>query len=343
MRQFEPEVQSLIDRSVRRGMAVWSEVRRVAERYGNLTADAVAECLQSAGVRFADERDLEITPHTNVLLNELSLVELVSICLQLPVAPRVLRRLHEHVFRRSYELDLQRLEYLDSDHAFFYLTPPLNRLQRTIRRLFDSGQIPFAQYWREGDRRTDRNYLKGLIADPAFTARVLPQIREHYLRLMPVSLLMCWIQATGERAPSMMDVIQAGLAQDGDVAVRQVLLSDRPSSARSALKSRRDVCFSCPPNRLCRPLQGVDDQYSILMAYRSTTLDGLVASEYTGRALGDCLLEDTLIAKFFVPYSLATRHKAFMLGLDILGPSSAVLRKNVGKYCPKVDVWCAMV
>lgn len=338
--EFHAEVQFLIDRSIRRGTATWNEIAQVGEKHGEFTAEAVVDRLNTAGVHLADEQDLGVTPQTNVLLNDLTLTELVSLCLQLPITEKARRRSYRHVLkRRSYQLDLARLEYLDSDYEWCYLAPSLNQLQRSIQHLFKSGHIPFAREWQEGDNRTNLKYLQGLIAHQAFAAQVLPRIRQHYLALKPVRFLLSWIQATGDLAPTMADIIRAGLVKDGEDTVRRVLLSDQPSTAESALKSRRDVCFSCPPWQRCQPLQETGDPYQVLTGYRSTNLDLLLASRYPTRSLGDCLLEDELMAKFFVPYSLVVTSKKFMMDIGILDLSSAIARKNAGKYCPKADLW----
>ena len=198
MREFGVEVQYLIGKSIRRGTAIWSEIARVSEEYGDLTADTLAETLHEAGVQLIEEQDTGITPRTNALMNDLTLVELVSLCLQLPVVPKTPRRLHQHVLKqRSYELDLSRLDYLDSDYEWYYLAPAFNSLQRSIRRLFDAGEIPFARDWQNGDRKTNPDYLKGLIVHSAFAERILPKIRVHYLGLRAVRLLVGWIKATG--------------------------------------------------------------------------------------------------------------------------------------------------
>jgi hypothetical protein len=340
MKEFSDEVQYLIGKSIRRGTVTCSEIAEVAEADGSFTADVVAEKLHQAGVHLVQDRDLDITPQTNVLMNNLTLVELVSLCLQLPVAPKTPRRLHQHVLkRRSYELDLKRLGYLDSDYGWYYLAPAFNSLQRSIRYLFKSGEIPFARDWAEGDRKTDLTYLKALITHPTFTARILPKIRQHYLGLREVKLLISWIQATGELMPTMADIIQTGLKQDGADTVRLLLLSDQPSTAESALQRRRDVCFSCLPQQRCQPLRALADPYQVLMEYRSTTLEALIITRYPELSMADCLLEDRLLVKFFAPYSLVVNTKGFMIDIGLLGASSAILRKNAGRYCPLEDKW----
>jgi len=327
-----------LEKCIRRGTAAYSGIREVGERYGADHADVLAEELSAAGVRLVDEKDITISPRTNVLMNDLRLVELVSLALWLPVAPKVRRRLHRDVVqRRSYELDLKRLDYLDSDYEWYYFSPSFNRLQRAIRRLFDSGQIPFAKEWR--NRKDDMAYLKGLMAHPLFTERILRRIREHYLGLREVRLLVRWIEATEKPAPVMVDIIQAGLSEDGPKLVRGVLFSNQASTADSALRKRRDVCFSCPPEKRCLPLQNADDPYDILVEYRYSDLDTLLTRKYQGTTWTDCVVKDWLIAKFFLPYSLVVSAKRWMLGLSILGKSQ-MLNKSHGKYCPRVDVWC---
>ena len=333
-----PDVRYFLEKCIRRGTAAYSGIREVGERYGTDHADVLAEELSAAGVRLVDEKDMMISPRINVLMNDLRLVELVSLALRLPVAPKVRRRLHRDVIqRRSYELDLKRLDYLDSDYEWYYFPPSFNRLQRAIRRLFDSGQIPFAKEWR--NRKDDIAYLKGLMAHPLFAERILPKIREHYLRLREIRLLVHWIETTDKPAPAMVDIIQAGLNEHGAELVRGMLFSNQASTADSALRSRRDVCFSCPPSRQCLPLQGVDDLYDVLNEYRHSDLDTLLARRYPGEAWTDCLVKDWLIAKFFLPYSLVVSAKRWMLDLSILGKSQ-MLNKSHGKYCPRVDVWC---
>ena len=333
-----PDVRYFVEKCIRRGTATYAELLEVSKRYGTDYADALAEELNVAGARLLDRKNVVISPQTNVLMNDLRLVELISLALRLPVAPKIRRRLHKGVIQqRSFELSLKRLDYLDSDYEWYYLSPSFNRLQRAIRRLFDSEQIPFAKEWR--NQKANHAYLKGLMTHPLFAERILRRIREHYLELREVRLLVRWIEATGKPAPVMVDIIQAGLNEHGAELVRGVLFSNQASTADGALRSRRDVCFSCPPARRCLPLKDVNDPYGILMEYRYSDLDTLLARRYPGAAWTDCLVKDWLIAKFFLPYSLVVSAKRWMLGLSILGKSQ-VLNKSHGKYCPKADVWC---
>ncbi len=335
-----PDVRYFIEKCIRRGTANYTEIREVSEWYGIDQADELIEELNAAGVRLVDEKDVVISPQTNVLMNDLKLVELVSLALRLPVAPKVRRRLHRGVIQqRSYELNLKRLDYLDSDNEWYYLSPPFNRLQRAIRRLFDSGQIPFAKEWRSDEKKENLDYLKGLMYHPLFAERIVPKIREHYLGLREVRLLVRWIEATGKPAPAMVDIIRAGLNEHRPELVRGVLLSSQASTADSALKSRRDVCFSCPPEKRCLPLQDVNDPYDILVEYRYSDLDTLLARRYPGEAWTDCLVKDWMVAKFFLPYSIVVSAKQWMLSLFILHNRSQVLNKGHGQYCPKLDVW----
>ena len=333
-----PDVQYFMEKCIRRGTATYTEIREVSMRYGTDYADDLVEKLNAVGGRLVDQRDVVISPQTNVLMNDLKLVELVSLALQLPVAPKVKRRLHRHVVQqRSYELSLKRLDYLDSDYEWYYLSPSFNRLQRAIRRLFDSGQIPFAKEWRS--KKEDLVYLKGLMAHPLFAERVLSKIREHYLDLREAKFLVRWIEATEKPAPVMVDIIQAGLNEHGPKLVQGVLFSNQASTADSALRNRRDVCFSCPPERRCLPLQNVDDPYDILVEYRYSDLDTLLTRRYPGKAWADCLVQDWMIAKFFLPYTLAVTAKRWMVGIALLNNASVVLDKSHGKYCPKDDKW----
>jgi len=344
MQEFDDTVQYFVDKSIRRGTATWGEITRIGGEYSDLTVDILTQTLHNAGVQLVQDQDVSITPETNVLMNDLTLVELVSLCLQLPVVPKTPRRLHKHVLKqRSYELDLKRLDYLDSDYEWYYLSPPFNRLQRIIHHVFDSGEIPFAEEWQGGDRKANPQYLKGLIAHPAFTARISPKIREHYLGLREVRLLVNWIQATGKAIPTMCDIVRAGLERDGAETIRHVLLSDQPSTADSVLEGRKDVCFSCPPQQRCWSRQSTTDPYALLIEYRSATLASLLASRYPGKNLSDCLVEDWLIAKFFLPYSIVVSAKQWMLDLHILHDRSLILNKSHGKYCPIADTWCCVV
>ena len=336
--EHTPDVQYLMEKCIRRGTATYTELLEVGGRYGTDHVDALAEDLNAAGVQLVDEKDVTISPQTNVLMNDLRLVELISLALRLPVVPKTPRRLHKGVIQqRSYELSLKRLDYLDSDYEWYYLSPPFNRLQRTIRCLFDSGQIPFAKEWKS--KKENLAYLKGLMMHPLFTKRVLSKIREHFLSLREVKLLLRWIGATDKPAPVMADIIQTGLNEHGPELVRGVLFSNQASTADGALRKRRDVCFSCPPEKRCLPLRDADNPYDILVEYRYSDMDTLLAKKYPGTAWTDCVVKDWLIAKFFLPYSLVVSSKRWMLDLSILGESQ-MLNKSHGKYCPRVDVWC---
>ena len=83
-----PDVQYFVEKCIRRGAATYTEIREVSEQYGTDYADALAEELSVTGVQLVDERDIAISPQTNVLMNDLRLVELVSLALRLPVAPK---------------------------------------------------------------------------------------------------------------------------------------------------------------------------------------------------------------------------------------------------------------
>lgn len=333
-----PDTRYFVEKCIRRGTATYTELREVGERHSDEYADVLAKELVAQGVQLVDEQDMVISSHTNVLMNDLRLVELVSLALRLPVAPKIRRRLHKDVIQqRSYELDLKRLDYLDRDYEWYYLSPAFNRLQRAIRRLFDSGQVPFAKEWR--GKRENVMYLKGLMAHPLFAKRILSKVREHYLNLKEVRLLMHWIKATDKPAPVMVDIIRAGLNEHGPEWVRGVLFSNQASTADGALRKRRDVCFSCPPEKRCLPLRDADNPYDILVEYRYSDMDTLLAKKYPGQAWTDCVVKDWLIAKFFLPYSLVVSAKRWMLGLSILRKSQ-MLNKSHGKYCSRADVWC---
>lgn len=131
---------------------------------------------------------------------------------------------------------------------------------------------------------------------------------------------------------------QAGLNEEAEL-VREVLFSNQASTADGVLKSRRDVCFSCPFERCCLPLQNVNDPYDTLVEYRYSDLDTLLAKRYPGEAWRDCLVKDWMIAKFFLPYTITVTTKRWMLRLALLGNVSTVLDKSHGKYCPKEDRW----
>lgn len=333
-----PDIQHFIERCIRSGIAALGELRDTCERYGAGFEDAVAEELSAAGVRLVDEKDMTISPQTNVLMNNLALAELVSVALRLPAVPKIQRRLYRDIMRaRSHELDLTRLGYLDSDQDWYYLSPSFNRLQHSIRRLFDSGEIPFAKEWR--GKEENEGYLRGLMAHPRFADRVLPQIREHYLRLRGVTLLARWIRSTGKSAPVMVDIIQAGLNEAGPERVRQMLFSEHASTAHGALRNRRDICFFCRPERRCTPLQNVKDASDALMEYRYSELGALLSTRYPGLSFDQCLLRDGLVLKFFVPYSIVVSSKSFMIDVGCLDSCAPILRKNVGKYCPYADTW----
>ncbi|MEA3375773.1 MAG: hypothetical protein U9R72_06200, partial [Chloroflexota bacterium] len=134
--KFAPDVQYYTEKCIRRGVATYAEVHEVGERYGIAYRDSLVEELRAAGTRLVTEDEVIISPRTNVLMNNLRLVDLVSLALQLPAVPQVRRRLHKGVLQqRSYELNLKRLDYLDADYEWYYLSPSFNRLQRAIRRL----------------------------------------------------------------------------------------------------------------------------------------------------------------------------------------------------------------
>jgi len=177
------------------------------------------------------------------------------------------------------------------------------------------------------------------MAHPLFTERILPLIREHYLGLREVRLLVGWIMATGKEAPVMVDIIQAGLQKDRPDLVRGILFSNQASTADSALRNRQDVCFSCPPERRCLPIQNLDDPYNILAEYRYTDMDTLIVKRYPGLSFERCIACDLLIIKFFVPYSIVVTGKKFMTDIHCLRESTTLLHKNTGRYCPYHDEW----
>jgi hypothetical protein len=314
------------------------EIREASENNGIMATDVLVDELTSKGVRLVNEEQITISFQTNVLLNDLGLVELVSLALQLPVAPKIRRHLHQGVLQhRSYELGLKRLDYLECDNDWYYLSRSFNQLQQALRNLFDSGQVPFGREWR--NKKDSLAYLKGLISQPEFEETVLPVIRKHYLNLREVELLMRWVRGTGKPSPAMTDIFQAGLNTDGPGIVRAVLLAKLPSTSDKALKHRRDVCFTCAQDSRCSPLQGVDDPSTVLAQYRYSQLDEIVTTKYPNVPLDQCFTGDNLLIKFFVPYSIVVSSKRFLIAIQCLENSSPILYKNRGKYCPKDDIW----
>lgn len=254
-----PDIQYFTQKCIRCGATTYSEIREFGKRYGSERGDLLIDELNTTGVRLIDERNILCSPQTNVLMNNLRLVELVSLALQLPVTAKICRKLSKNVLqRRTFELDLRRLDYLDSDNEWYYCSPSFNHFQQALRHLFDSGQIPFSKEWKNEKRRESHEYLRGLMAHPLFAERILSLIREHYLGLREVRLLIGWIKTTSKDAPVMVDIVQTALRQDGPDLVRGVLFSNQSSNADSALRYRKDVCFSCPPERRCLSIQNVE-------------------------------------------------------------------------------------
>lgn len=338
--EHSPEVSYLIGKAIRRGSATYAEVRDATAPYGATYADTVLTEMDAAGVRLLEEHEIPITRETNVLMNQLTLVELVSLALRLPPVTKIARRLYRNSLGvPSHELDLRRLDYLDGDYQWYYLSPVFNSLQRSLRRLFDSEQIPFSKDWRESDRVEDRRYLANLAAHPMVNRTVSPQIRQHYRRLPAVRLLEDWIHATGKSSPVMTDIMRTAITHSGPIVLRSVLLSDQPSEAQHALRRRTDVCFQCAPERRCIPLRGVDDPYPVLAAYRASDLRTLLARRYPLLSMADSINRDYLLAKFYVPYSMVVLAKRFMVEIGYLDRSATVLPKNAGRYCPCDDAW----
>jgi hypothetical protein len=137
----------------------------------------------------------------------------------------------------------------------------------------------------------------------------------------------------------MVDIIQAGLSEDGPELVRGILFSNEASTAGGVLRRRHDVCFSCPREKRCLPVQNVYDPYHVLMEYRYSDLNRLLAKRYPGEAWADCLIRDWMVAKFFIPYTVTVTAKRWMVAIDLLNKASVVLDKSHGKYCPKDDRW----
>lgn len=335
--EWAPDLQYLLEKSIRRGVVSYSEVREAGKPYDVHLTDMLVQELCTAGVRLVDEKGMLISSQTNVLMNSLRFTELVSLALQLPAVPKVQRRLYEGLVQRTaQEIDLRRLDYLDSDGEWYYLAPPFNRLQRALRGLFQSGRIPFAKEWRS--RRDDQAFLEGVIAHPEFITSIVPQIREHYLCLPEVGLLVHWITATNKAAPSMIDIVHTALRKKA-TSLKAVLFSEQASTADSALTNRRDVCFSCPPEIRCHPLQNESDPYNVLSEYRYSNLDKLLVKRYPGEAWEDCLVKDGLLIKFFLPYAIVVSAKRWMIAIGMLDSDSIVLDKGHGRYCPRADKW----
>jgi hypothetical protein len=338
--ELNRDIQFFKEKSIRRGVVTNEEISRIVSRHGQNQSELLAEDLNSAGVRVVAEDKLIIKPQTNILMNNLRLVELVSLALQLPAAPKLRRSLYQNVLQqRSYGLDLIRLDYLDNDDDWYYLSPDFNRLQQAIRQLFNTGRIPFSKDWKKGGKKDNLAFLGGLINHQHFENEILPHIRDYYRSLRDVRLFIKWNQASGNEIPVMVDIVMAGIDKDKGDMVRSLLFSDQASTAFSVLKKRIDICFVCPPNQKCMPIKNVYDPYDLLLEYRYASLSELLTSKYPNKSFLECLVSDKLIMKFFIPYSIVVSTKKFFQDIQLIDGSATLLYKNSGKYCPCCDEW----
>jgi len=156
------DIQYFTEKCIRRGVATYAEIREFGERYGSERGDWLINEFNTTGVRLIDDRDILPSPQTNVLMNDLRLVELVSLALQLPVAPKIRRKLYKDVVQqRTFELDLMRLDYLDSDDEWYYS----RQVSTDFNRLFDNclirGRSLLPESGKAGGGVKDTNILEG--------------------------------------------------------------------------------------------------------------------------------------------------------------------------------------
>jgi hypothetical protein len=272
-------------------------------------------------------------------MNQLPLTGLIALALRLPAIQKVSRRLYGNTLGiRSHELDLKRLGYLDSDGEWYYLAPEFNRIQHSLRHLLDSGRIPCCDGWRNWTEPPVA-CIEQVASHPIFQDLVLVELRRQYVSLPGSAQLIGWIRSTKQAAPAMTEIIRAGLSADTPESVRQILFRPRASTADGLLRTRKDVCFSCPPALRCYTLRDHISELELLSQYRYTELEALLQTLHSDLTWSESVTTDWLITKFFLPHTISVRAKRFMIDIGIIAQDTAVLDKSHGQYCPKRDHW----
>lgn len=328
----DPETENLVSDLIARDVWVLSD-----EESDQLSA------VQSS-VFYQDRR------RYNSLLNELPLRRLLSIFLALPeeVQDVPVTWFHNLPSGRQYLRELSRLRLVTAGETKdrVRLSDGFRRLQAAVHGFLDGGYVPgFKHSWRQVACQDAARLAVVTYESPFFATVVLPAFRDYYLSLPEVQKWTSWIGECKKQPPTMCDIVAHALARGESRELWWLLLGDAPSSAPAAIENGRDVCFKCLKIGECTPhFAGQYDRWAIhalLRRYRDN-----IAVDFLRQAADGCveaalprLANDAMLIKFVARYSMVRSAKTLLAEIAILVRHSKVLRKDIGQYCPRRDIW----
>lgn len=116
----------------------------------------------------------------------------------------------------------------------------------------------------------------------------------------------------------------------------KVFVAERATSGIRAIRENNDICLKCNGYRCSRNL--IISQTKLLH-YRFNYVDDYIGRVQKDLTILDKVLKDPLIIKFILPHNLTLENKIIMRKASVLSPTSNVLDKEVGEYCPFRDNW----
>jgi len=144
---------------------------------------------------------------------------------------------------------------------------------------------------------------------------------------------------------SMFQIIKSLIQERNIDAIKDYFLGNRPSTAPSTIKKRRDVCFGCKNETSCsimlNSLRTIREKVDVLLSYRYQKGTEFIKPLKSSSSIEDfnMLLDDPLYVKFLVNYGLVVDLKRELIAEKILCKNVMVLWKYDGLYCPFKDIW----
>ena len=164
-------------------------------------------------------------------------------------------------------------------------------------------------------------------------------------QLPQVKIIFKIVQNLDNRNVSMFQIMKSLIQERNIYAIKAYFLGNRPSTAPSTIKKRRDVCFGCKNDTSCsimlNSLRTIREKVDVLLKYRYQKGTEFLSFLKSSSSVEDSklFLDDPLYMKFLVNYGLVVDLKRELIMKSFLSKEGKVLWKQNGLYCPFKDIW----
>ncbi|MCK4260999.1 MAG: hypothetical protein KAX49_18635 [Halanaerobiales bacterium] len=190
----------------------------------------------------------------------------------------------------------------------------------------------------------DNEMIEKLQQSDIFKEKIALEMRNHFLRLPGIQAFIHLMQEISEKKNctkiSMYDIFVYLVETERYNLLKWLFVGNTPTTAKPKITSKKDICFKCDRSTPCKEiLKKTNDQTNVLLDFRQDRgKDYIIRIRNSDNEAFDELIENPLLIKFLVPYSLVVENKRFLMDLGIL-EESEIMRKDQGKYCPYIDYW----